>query len=349
MKDLFLTCATILEAGEDVVMVTIINREGSAPRTAGSKMLVRPDGSIEGTIGGGILEAQAIRMAQEVFRSGQAMTRAFRFSGSEITEMDMICGGRAEIFVDLLRSGNSENAAICRAIIDVKQGDQDAFLVTKIITGPGSENQIKLALIRKGKETVGMPLSEENRQTLERIHKGRHSRQVELGEISYRIEPVHVPGTVFIFGAGHVSQRLASLTAFVNFQTVILDDREEYANEERFPQASRIIVPASMENCMKDLPISGRSYIVILTRGHAFDMTLLSQALRTDAGYIGMIGSKRKRETIYQHLRRSGIQEEALARVHCPIGIDIEAETPEEIAVSIAGELIQARARLIDE
>lgn len=349
MKNLFLSCANILEAGEDVVMITIINREGSGPRTAGSKMLVRRDGSIAGTIGGGIFEAQAIRMAQEVFQSGQAMTRAFRFSGSDVTEMDMICGGNAEIFVDLLRSSNSENAAVCRAIIDVKQRDQDAFLVTKIITGRGSENLIKLALIIKGKETVGMPLSEENRQTLERMHKNRYSQKVELGEIPYQIEPVHVPGTVYIFGAGHVSQRLASLTAFVDFQTIIVDDREEYANKERFPQADRIIVPESMENCMKDLPISGKSYIVIVTRGHAFDMAVLSQALQTDAGYIGMIGSKRKRETIYLHLRRSGIQEEALARVHCPIGIDIEAETPEEIAVSIAGELIQARARMIDE
>ena len=347
MKDLFLICSKLLEDGEDVVMITIINQEGSAPRTAGSKMLVRRNGVIVGTIGGGIFEAQAIQMAQEVFQSGQAMTRDFRFSCSEVTGMDMICGGRAEIYVDLLRSCYPENAAVCRAISDLKHRDQDACLITKIVTGSGSEDRIRLALITKDKEPVGMPLTEEDQEALQNLRKGRYPRRVKLGETLYLIEPVHYPGTVYIFGAGHISQKLAQLTLLVDFQTVILDDREEYANEKRFPQADQIIVTENMNDCMKDLQISRNSYIVIVTRGHAYDMIVLAQALQTDAGYIGMIGSKRKRETIYKHLRQSGISEEALSRVHSPIGIDIEAETPEEIAVSIAGELIKVRAKLI--
>ena len=169
----------------------------------------------------------------------------------------------------------------------------------------------------------------------------------EAGETAYLLEPVQYPGTVYIFGAGHVSQKLASLTALVGFQTVVLDDRRDYANDQRFPQADDIIVTEDMETCMKDITISGNSYLVIVTRGHAYDMAVLKQALRTDAGYIGMIASKRKRDLIYQYLRQSGIQEDELARVHSPIGIDIEAETPEEIAVSIVAELIQERARLV--
>ncbi|MBN1532018.1 MAG: XdhC family protein [Spirochaetes bacterium] len=348
MNNIFMACAALLEAGEDVAMVTIINREGSAPRTAGSKMLVRRDGSIVGTIGGGLFEAQAISLAQEIHRGRQAVTRTFNFTGNEVTEMDMVCGGRAEIFVDLLQCRFPENAAVCRAIGDVKKGDRGAILVTEIATGPGSEERTKLALITGSKESVGMPLSEDSMEALGRLQGGRSPQLVSLGEKTYQIEPVHLPGTVYIFGAGHVSQRLAHLTAYVGFQTVVLDDREEYANEKRFPQADRIVVPESMEGCMENLQISRNGYIVIVTRGHAYDMNVLAQALRTDAGYIGMIGSIKKRETIYQHLRRSGVGDAALARVHCPIGIDIDAETPEEIAVSIAGELIQARAGLID-
>ena len=169
-----------------------------------------------------------------------------------------------------------------------------------------------------------------------------------MGQTHYLIEPVHYLGTVYIFGAGHVSQKLASLTSFVGFQTVVLDDRGEYANKDRFPDAGRVIVASDMGNCMKDLPINKSSYIVIVTRGHAYDMTILAQALQTDAGYIGMIGSRRKRDIIYEHLRQSGVSEEALNRVHSPIGTRINAETPEEIAVSIIGELISARAKLID-
>lgn len=348
MKDLFLTCLNLLEKGEDVVMVTIIDQNGSAPRTAGSRMLVRRDGAVAGTIGGGIFEAKAIRMARAVFQSGQAVTRAFRFSGSEVLGMDMICGGRAEIFADLLRSGEPENAAVCKAIDALRHCDQDARIVTRIVTGPGSEDQMKLSVIVKGENPVGMSLAEEDRHALDRACKGRHPLQVKLGETRYLIEPVPCSGIVYIFGAGHVSQKLAYLTPFVYFRTVIVDDREEYANRTRFPQADRILIPASMENCMKDLPISENSYIVIVTRGHAHDMTVLAQALRTDAGYIGMIGSKRKRDMIYQQLRLSGVREASLARVHSPIGTDIKAETPEEIAVSIVGELIQARADRIN-
>ncbi|TAL39300.1 MAG: XdhC/CoxI family protein [Spirochaetes bacterium] len=348
MKDLFLACANLLEAGEDVVMITIIDREGSGPRTAGSKMLVRRDGAIVGTIGGGIFEAQATRMAQEVFQSGQAMTREFRFSGSEISGMDMVCGGRAEIFVDVLRSCCPENAAVCRAIGELTCNDLNACLITRIVTGSGSEDCVKLAFIAGNEKPVGMSLTEADREALEPACKGRFPLRVKREEASYLIEPVRLPGTVYIFGAGHVSQKLAYLTPFLDFQTVIVDDRKEYANEKRFPRADRIVVPETMENCMKDLRISRNSYLVIVTRGHAYDAAVLAQALETDAGYIGMIGSKRKRETIYNHLRRSGVQEAALARVHSPIGIDIEAETPEEIAVSIAGELIQKRAGLID-
>jgi xanthine dehydrogenase accessory factor len=348
MEDLFLTCSNLLEDCEDVVMISIIDQEGSAPRTAGSKMLVLRDGAIVGTIGGGIFEAQATRMAQEVFRSGRAMTEVFNFSGSDASGMDMICGGKAEIFVDLLRSCFPENVTVCKAISDLKRCDQDAWLITKIVTGLESEDQIKQALITKGKKPVGMPLTEEDREALEPLCKGRQPLQVKSGETIYLMEPVHYPGKVYIFGAGHISQKLAYLTSFVDFQTAILDDRKEYANARRFPQADQILIPENMENCMKDLQISKSSYIVIVTRGHAYDMAVLAQALQTNAGYIGMIGSKRKRETIYQQLRQSGIQEEALARVHSPIGINIDAETPEEIAVSIVGELIQARVRLID-
>lgn len=348
MKDLFLACSQILEDGQDVVMVSIINQGGSAPRTAGSKMLVLRDGGIIGTIGGGSFEAQAMRMAQDVFQSRQSMTRAFTFSLGDVTGMDMICGGKAEIFIDLLRASHPENAAVCRAVSDVKRRDQDACLVTKLVTGPGSEGQAKLALVAGDKDLVGMHLGRAELDALHEERKGRRLQRLVLEEATYLIEPLHNPGTVYIFGAGHVSQKLAHLAAFVDFRTVILDDREEYANAARFPQADQVLVPESMERCVRDLPISRNSYLVIVTRGHAFDLSVLSQALQTDAGYIGMIGSRKKRETVYRHLLQDGISEVCLARVHSPIGIEIASETPQEIAVSIVAELIQARARLTD-
>lgn len=348
MEDLFLICANLLENGEDVVMVTIIDHEGSTPRIAGSKMLVRRNGTIVGTIGGGIFEAGATSIAREVFRDGQSITRIFSFSNNDLVGMDMICGGRAEIFVDLLRSRFPENATVCRKISELKRSHREAYLITKIVTGPESKNLLKLALLTEDKNFAGMPIPEEDRKALQCSRKGHHSLRVEPGKTSYLIETLHPPGTVYLFGAGHISQKVARLTSLLNFHTVVLDDREEYANSERFPEADRIIVPESMEICMEHLSISRNSYLVIVTRGHLYDTAVLAQALRTDACYIGMIGSRKKRDAIYENLRRSGVAEEALARVHSPIGINIEAETPEELAVSIAGELVQVRARYIN-
>ena len=161
------------------------------------------------------------------------------------------------------------------------------------------------------------------------------------------VEPLSSEGTVYIFGAGHIGQKLAPLTKFVGFQTVVLDDREQFANRELFGSADRVVVLESFDDAMKDLAIDEQSYLVIVTRGHAHDKTVLGQALKTSAGYIGMIGSRKKRDATYAVLAGEGFTTQDLLRVHSPIGLNIRAETPEEIAVSIVAELIQARAECI--
>jgi xanthine dehydrogenase accessory factor len=155
-----------------------------------------------------------------------------------------------------------------------------------------------------------------------------------------------VPGTLFLFGGGHVSQKLAPLADTLGFRIVVVDDRSEFANPERFPQAEEFVVPDSYENAIQQGDIDAESYLVIVTRGHLHDKTVLAQALRTPAAYIGMIGSIRKRDAIYDELRAVGFTDHDFRRVHSPIGLKIGAESPEEIAVSIAAELIQVRSGL---
>ncbi len=151
--------------------------------------------------------------------------------------------------------------------------------------------------------------------------------------------------TVYLFGAGHVSREVAVLARRVGFGIIVLDDRVEFASRERFPDADGVTVLETFESAFRDLPVDGNGFIVILTRGHAHDKTVLAGALRTDARYIGMIGSKRKRAAIYAALEDEGFTRADLDRVYSPIGIAIGAETPEEIAVSIVAELIQVRAK----
>ncbi len=160
------------------------------------------------------------------------------------------------------------------------------------------------------------------------------------------LEPVFCEPTVYIFGGGHVSEQVAPLAKNVHFKVVVIDDREIFANRERFPEADEVIV-SEFEKCFDRLSIDESSYLVIVTRGHLYDGIVLEQALKSKARYIGMIGSRKKIGTLYQSLTAKGIAKEALGRVHAPIGIEINSETPEEIAVSIVAELIKVRGESI--
>jgi xanthine dehydrogenase accessory factor len=159
------------------------------------------------------------------------------------------------------------------------------------------------------------------------------------------IEPVLPADTVFLFGAGHVAQPTARLAAFVGFRVRVVDDRAEFANAERFPEAEEVRVATDFDSALKGFAIDRSAFIVIVTRGHLHDKTVLMQALRTEAAYIGMIGSRRKRDHIFNASLKQDFTEADLKRVHSPIGLDIGAETPEEIALSIVAELVHARAQ----
>jgi xanthine dehydrogenase accessory factor len=159
------------------------------------------------------------------------------------------------------------------------------------------------------------------------------------------LDPVERIRTVHIFGAGHVAQPTAQLANLVGFRVWVADDREGYANCERFPDAYEIRVLDSFEKSMPDVALDQNDYLIILTRGHLHDKKVLAQALRTRAGYIGMIGSHKKRNAIYGVLLKEGFTQADIDRVHSPIGLSIGAETPEEIAVSIVAELIAVSAK----
>ena len=158
------------------------------------------------------------------------------------------------------------------------------------------------------------------------------------------IEEFKLKSTAYIFGGGHVAYALEPVLRHVDFRTVVIDDREEYANNERYPNAVETIVVDDFDNAFSDIETDEDSYIVIVTRGHRGDLKVLRNALKAPHAYIGMIGSRRKNSLLYDVLRKEGVSEEALSNIYAPIGIDIDSETPEEIGVSIAAEMIKVRA-----
>lgn len=345
MKAIAQTACKLLEKGYPFVLATIVSHSGSTPRTSGSKMIVTADGHGVGTIGGGLLEAGVMARAVELIAGGQSAIMPFDMSIDNVETMDMICGGKAEVLLDFV-SPTPMNRTVFdewRQMLDHRQKG----CLFSIVAGLESEMcTVVHCLVTGAGESVGeFPLSGvERKKALSVAANSSSVRSLVFGGAVVVVEPTQRMCSTYLFGAGHVARATAAMATVVGFRVSVADDRGEYANRERFPDAQEIRLLETFEGAFSGLSIKEDDYIVILTRGHLYDKTVLAQALKTGAGYIGMIGSRRKRNAIYGALLKEGFSQGDIDRVNSPIGLPIGAETPEEIAVSIVAEMIQHRA-----
>jgi xanthine dehydrogenase accessory factor len=354
MEEIFAEIIKALEKKEKLALATLITRVGSAPRGVGAKYLIKEDGTSFGSIGGGCVEAEVWQGAREVMEKGEGGVIHFSLTAEQLAEGGLICGGNIDIFVEPLQE---EFLPIYREVIKMKQKGGVAVLATLIsMDGVFPKGERSKALFKISGQKVGSLLNEEvlEQKVLEESEALLNERQPrvivlnsERENVSWKkmellLEPILSEPTVYIFGAGHISQQLSPLAKRVHFKVVVIDDREMFANKERFPEADEVIV-SEFEECFDRLSIDESSYVVIVTRGHLYDGFVLEQAVKTNARYIGMIGSKKKIRALYKNLMEMGVPKEALNRVHAPIGLDIHSETPEEIGVSIIAELIKVR------
>jgi xanthine dehydrogenase accessory factor len=344
-KNLYREMVRLLHNGESFAVATIFDNIGSAPRTNGAKMLVRACGSIAGSIGGGRLEADAIRLALEMLSARQTVIQSFDLTSKDAAGMDMICGGTGEVLIDFVDAADENRRSLYEAVSDVYERGEKAWLVTILDKAPdGTALQRQQCLVKPDRTLIGK--IDCDPYILEKMIAGPAKISIHaetLDNQRFLVESLRPAGTVYIFGAGHVSQRIAPLSVSVGFKTVVLDDRLEYANRQRFLEPVELMVIDSFLQLPK-LAIDESSYLVIVTRGHLFDRIVLEQLLRSNAAYIGMIGSRSKRDKLFEALVKQGYGKDELARVNAPIGTSIGAETPEELAVSIVGELIKVRA-----
>jgi len=340
MSDLLSTLLGCLEQGEDLVQAIILTHEGSTPRSAGSRMLLAGAGGgiariAAGTVGGGLVEARVMTEGAQVLADGQRRVVSFDLTGELAAGADMICGGRLRVFLERLTP--ADLPLLRRLEQGVAQGLGCLRLVPLDEGAP--------ALLLPGGGGCGAELSAELELAVRRAGEGIAAPvALEHAGASHVLDPWVGASPLYIFGAGHVSRPTAQVAALAGFRVTVLDDRPEFANAGRFPQAETKVLEG-YDDCFASLSAGPGAFVVIVTRGHVHDAEVLAQALRTSAGYIGMIGSRRKRDAVYQRLRGQGFTDADLARVHCPIGLDIGAETPEEIAVSISAELISHRAK----
>ena len=349
MQDIYSEIIKALEKKEKVALATLINRVGSAPRAVGAKYLIKEDGASFGSIGGGCVEAEVWQEAQKVMEKREGRVLHFDLTSEQLAEGGLVCGGNIDIFLEPLREDFLDVYQEARR---VRMGGGSAILATPVLVngnfpkGRGLKVLIKNSGEKVGSLLGGADLEKKVLSEGEEVLRNKKPRILafsrEDASVEVLLEPVFCEPTIYIFGGGHVSEQVAPLAKNVHFKVVVIDDREIFANRERFPEADEVIV-SEFEKCFDRLSIDESSYVVIVTRGHLYDGIVLEQALKSKARYIGMIGSRKKIGTLYQSLTAKGIAKETLGRVHAPIGIEINSETPEEIAVSIVAELIKVR------
>jgi xanthine dehydrogenase accessory factor len=343
MNDLFSEIVGCLQRNERIVLATIVSSSGSSPLPAGAMMLVKSgEGETVGTVGGGLLEALVTEEARKPFAEKRHPWIGRFDLNDDVSNEGMICGGNVDV---LLEEVQPKDRPIYEALVRLRNDGSDAILISIL---DGAKNLSKI-IYSSQHEALPDPVRKVAGNESERvIGVLRHSfgqediKRLQISNAEIVIQPIRGLQNLVIVGGGHVSRYLAQIATVAGFSTTVIDDREEFANAERFPIAARA-VPVDYNKAFEKIHVKPSTYIVIVTRGHSSDEQVLEQAIRTPARYIGMIGSKRKVIACFENLAKRGIPLADLRRVHAPIGLDIGAVSAEEIAVSISAELIRVR------
>lgn len=334
MDRIFQKLCEMLDSGKDGAIVTIVSGSGSTPRSAGARMLVGRDGGCLGTIGGGVVEFEAKKIALRLIEKRQSAVQSFHLAPNQAADLGMVCGGKVSVFFQYISPENRDACRQFREIADICLQEESAWLILDITEG----SPWKMGLFRAKEGLRGMEISQ-----TEPLLKNK-AVLVEMDGRTYYSEPLVKAGKVYLFGGGHVAQETVPVLSHLDFSCTVLDDREEFANKKVFPQAKEIFV-CDYGHIGDYVSITEEDYVIIMTRGHLSDLEVQAQVLLCHPYYVGIMGSRHKIAAVTKKLLEQGFSSEEINRCHMPIGTAIQAETPAEIAISIAGELIQERAR----
>ena len=308
MQTVIQSFKSCLERGIDCVLVMIVDNEGSSPRKKGTVMLVPEQLPVSGTVGGGKIEYLAIEQARKCLTARSCGTASYDLEVGNSDSIGMVCGGTVKVYYQFVDASDPAWAVLAQNICDAFASGEKAAV--RVDPGKG---QIRQADPNESDPPEGV-----------------------------YVLTFPAPSRAIVFGAGHIAVFLVPLLQQSGFTPVVFDNRPELATAERFPDAARVIC-GDYRKLSDHLSFSGEDYIVVLTHGHTFDFEVEEQVLRHELAYIGVIGSRRKTEFVNDRLRSAGLSEEQIGKVYTPIGLDIRAETPQEIAVSIAAEMIMER------
>lgn len=339
MSDFYATVEQAIRGGTRVAVATIIAIRGSVPREVGTKMLIHPQGRHVGTIGGGCGEGDVINAGLRALDDGQPALVHVDLTEDISMESLGVCGGIMDVFVE---PWGNEMLPLLARLAEAISTQTPVALLTAIGTVAPDDRRLLLYGDGTREGRLGSDEGEIVRQAAELLVVGR-SGLVRAGALPVYVESQARPPHLIIVGAGHIAAPLARLGRLLDFRVTVIDDRPAFANRARFPDADALIVDY-FRPALAALPLDRQSYVVLVTRGHQHDVDSLLTILDRSTAYIGMIGSARRVRAVFELLEREqGIDPVRLDRVHSPIGLDIGAETPTEIAVAIMAEIIKVR------
>ena len=333
----------LLEQGERFVLATMVDAHGSTPQRVGARLLVRADGTTEGTLGGGCIEAEVWEAARAALISGRPATLDFTLNEDIAVDYGLACGGTERIFVD--PTFGADDLPLVRRMAEAAAGRGRGV----VVTGVDSESEppgTRIAIWEDGVVAghFGARHDEAVRAARELLSAARPRAGLlnMPGGSAIFADVFAEPPEIVIVGGGHVGRAVARVAATLGYRMTVIDDRDDFANADRFPEADEVIA-GDIDEAIDGHPMNRNSAVVIVTRGHKYDYQALSAAARSSAGYVGLMGSRRKVTLIYRQLLADGITPERLRDIHAPIGLDIGAVSPEEIAVSIMAEITMHR------
>ena len=347
MKEVIQEAVEQVQEGQPCVLATVVRTKGSTPQKSGAMLLVRQDGTGVGTLGGGCVEGDIWFAAKEILRNQGGPEFKNYYLNEDIAARDgLVCGGTMYFYLEPLWEG-TDFAQIGSEVLNAYEGGEPVALATVVNVPEGDTNLGAKLLLRIDGSVAGSLGSAELDQPAVEVAQ----RIADLGSVESFIteqgtevfvEGFTTPPTLIMVGGGHVGKATADLAKMLGYRVFIVDDRPEFANDERYPYAEQTLV-TGYEGWSEHLTINVNSFVVVATRGHRYDDLALESALSTRARYIGLLGSRRKTLMIYQRLLQQGTPLERLKQVHAPVGLDIGALTPEELAVSIMSEIIMVR------
>lgn len=326
MRELWMRMEQALTAGRDLILVTVTAATGATPRGAGARMLVDRD-SVWGTIGGGAVEYRAQQMARELLETKRCQEQEFALNRKDVENLGMVCGGAARVFFQYIPAGDDHTLSVARAALDYETAKENVWLVSDLANGG------RLDLYTRDNAPKWL-------QGWLRPEPCR----VEEGTLNCYVEQILCAGRVYIFGGGHVARALEPVLTRVGFHCVVLDDRPEFADPAQFPTAESVLC-ISFDRVDDFVSIGPEDYVCVMTRGHAADTEVEARVLCHHPRYNGMIGSRPKGAVVRRTLREQyGYDDAAIGEIISPIGLPIGGKTPEEIAISIAAQMIAVRA-----